>query len=267
MFQKVLDSHFKKRIGAHLEPVRLSFGNVAKDIQRIDSFGKESRELIERWNQYFLSVFSQIEQKHAQHKVYEHVAHVPQIKSEISQLHSAHTALYQSLKKQNEGVEAIKNDLIHTQQQLSKMVTQYNKCMLVLFNEVKDLRKMAAHKPISEPKQPEIEEIQPVLHRKSESLPAPSVTTVAKMSSTLRQIADTLTTSERAILLILVSTDQKLSYKDIAVNYGRSPSTIKNIICHLKGKNIPLHEFAGSDGVKRYYLDDNFKKVLMAAKL
>lgn len=84
---------------------------------------------------------------------------------------------------------------------------------------------------------------------------------------TVRQIAYKLTAAEKEILTILMSTNQKLSYKDIAVNYERSISTVKNTICRLKNKGIQLQEQSSSDGMKRYFLEDNYKRILLSQKI
>ncbi|HLP80194.1 MAG TPA: hypothetical protein VK158_06150 [Acidobacteriota bacterium] len=266
MIKTLFDSHIQKRIQGHLEPVRVSFGNVAKDIGRIDQFSKESRTLMERWNQYFLHMLSQLEKKHTDAKVIEHAKTVPKLTEEIAQLHTAHTSLYQSLSKQQQAFDALRGDTARLQASLSQMVGQYNKAILSVVDELQTLKKEVARlseqpKPVPEPAPA------PVSHRKSEDLEPEAPVVRYAPSNTLREIAGSLTTSERAILLILVGTNQKLSYKDISVNYGRSPSTIKNIICRLKSKNIPLHEMTGADGVKRYFLDEHFKKILASTRI
>ena len=263
MFQKFLDATVRKKVVAHLEPVRVSFTNVAKDIQRLDNYGQESRDLIERWNAYFLQMLQSLEQKHREHKVFDHIQAVPRLKSEVEQLHSAHTALYNSLKRQQDSADLIKNDLQKTQLHMTKVIEQYNKCFVTVFDQLKVLREDAQ----KQQKQASEQQISHVSHTKSESLNQVTQTTPQRVVGTIRDMAGGLTTSERQILGILMSTNQKLSYKDIAVTYGRSPSTIKNIICRIKSKGVPLFETAAADGIKRYYLDENFKKVLTQGRV
>jgi len=268
MIQKYLNTHIQKRVQVHMEPVKLSFGNVAKDIQRLDVFVKESRQLMERWNQYFLHTLDKLSRMHPDPKVIDHARQVPKLHAEIGQIHDAHTSLFQSLTKQQDAIETLRRDMGHMHENMSHVVSQYNKYFHSLFDEIKDLKaqihsqnELIAQQKLVE--MPQIEQIHTVSRIESESSQRKQHTG----SSTLKQLADSLTTSERAILAILVSTDQKLSYKDISVSYGRSPSTIKNIICRLKSKKIPLFETAGSDGVKRYFLDDRFKATITSGKI
>lgn len=266
MIQKFLDATVRKRVVAHLEPVRVSFSNVSKDISRLDQYSRESRDLLERWNAYFLQVLQGFEKKHSETKVFDHIQVVPRLKSEVEQLHQAHTSLYNTLKRQQDGVDVLKNDLLRTQTHMSKVVEQYNKCFTSVFNELKTVKEELAKQQKATVSAHENHVSRPISHNshtKSESSPHMEVRQVG----TLKDMASGLTTSERQILGILMSTTQKLSYKDISVEYGRSPSTIKNIICRIKSKNIPLFETAGADGIKRYYLDENFKRVLTQGRV
>lgn len=266
MIQKFLDATVRKKVVAHLEPVRAGFSNVSKDIHRLDQYSRESRDLLERWNAYFLQVLQSIDKKHRETKLFDHILTVPRLKSEVEQLHQAHSSLYNTLKKQQDGVDLLKSDLLRTQNHMTKVVEQYNKCFNSVFNELKMVReelqkheKMAIQVHEMHVSRPNSHNS----HTKSES--SPHVET--KQVGTIKDMATSLTTSERQILGILMSTTQKLSYKDISVEYGRSPSTIKNIICRIKSKNIPLFETAGADGIKRYYLDENFKRVLTQGRV
>ena len=263
MLRKFLDATVRQKVANHLEPVRISFANVAKDIHRLDDYGQESRDLIERWNAYFLQMLQNLEQKHREHKVFEHIQVVPRLKSEIEQLHSAHTALYNSLKRQQDSADLIKSDLQRTQLHVAKVIEQYNKCFVTVFDQLKVLREDINQSQKTHSESP----ISQVSHTRSESLAPNASVSSQRVIGTLRDMATALTTSERQILSILMSTGQKLSYKDIAVTYGRSPSTIKNIICRIKSKGVPLFETAAADGIKRYYLDENFKKVLTQGRV
>ncbi len=79
--------------------------------------------------------------------------------------------------------------------------------------------------------------------------------------------SDILTHSEKRILAELCNTDMKLSYKDLAVVLGVSPNTAKNHVCHIRNKGFPIKEADDSKGVKRYYVPDNMKKVLLSKNL
>jgi predicted transcriptional regulator len=182
---------------------------------------------------------------------------------EIKQLHKAHTSLYTTLQNQQNSMQSVTTDMKTLHEGVSKAILTYNKHIVSLHGTVAELKSMIEStkkeqkerimQPVVQKSEPKIEHV----YQRPEKPPISN-----QEISTVRQIASSLTSSERQILLILVGTDQKLSYRDIAVNYGRSPSTIKNMIIKLKSKGIPLHESSGADGVKRYYVDDSFKKVL-----
>ncbi|MFW5852934.1 MAG: helix-turn-helix transcriptional regulator, partial [Nanoarchaeota archaeon] len=80
----------------------------------------------------------------------------------------------------------------------------------------------------------------------------------------LEHYSDILTRSEKNILGELCNTSQKLSYKDIAVMTGVSSNTVKNHICHIKAKGFPIQEINDGNGIKRYYVSDNIRKVLLS---
>ena len=80
----------------------------------------------------------------------------------------------------------------------------------------------------------------------------------------LEHYSNVLTRSEKNILAELCNTSHKLSYKDLSMVTGVSPSTIKNHICHIKNKGFPIHEINDKSGVKRYFVQDNIKKVLLS---
>jgi len=91
-------------------------------------------------------------------------------------------------------------------------------------------------------------------------------TTSRKVSVTENELAKSLSSSEKSVLLLLVSNDKPLSYRDVALQYGKSPSTIKNIVCRLRNKGVNLHETVASDGTKRYLLDRQIKELFLTSK-
>lgn len=80
----------------------------------------------------------------------------------------------------------------------------------------------------------------------------------------LEHYSNVLTRSEKNILAELCNTSHKLSYKDLAVMTGVSSNTVKNHICHIKNKGFPIKETNDRSGVKRYFVQDNIKKVLLS---
>ena len=81
---------------------------------------------------------------------------------------------------------------------------------------------------------------------------------------TLEHYSNVLTPSEKGILAELCKTSQKLSYKDLAIMAGTSSNTIKNHICHIRNKGFPIKEQSDKGGIKRYYVPDSLKKILIS---
>lgn len=73
-----------------------------------------------------------------------------------------------------------------------------------------------------------------------------------------------LTANERAIVYVLVNTDMKLSYEDIAAMLGKRKSTIRGQINSIRQKkdNI-IKEIVGENNKKRVYIPKKTKEVLL----
>ena len=70
--------------------------------------------------------------------------------------------------------------------------------------------------------------------------------------------------TERAILLVLLNADMKLSYDDLAVMLGKEKSTIRGQINTIKQKSETLiSESIEKNGRKRVYIDENIKEKIM----
>ncbi|MFP4117811.1 MAG: helix-turn-helix transcriptional regulator [Candidatus Woesearchaeota archaeon] len=80
----------------------------------------------------------------------------------------------------------------------------------------------------------------------------------------LSYYSEALTRSEKRVLAELCKTDLKLSYKDLAVTLEVSPNTAKNHMCHIRNKGFPIKEYDDAKGVKRFYVPDNMKKILLS---
>ena len=80
----------------------------------------------------------------------------------------------------------------------------------------------------------------------------------------LSHYSDILTRSEKKVLAELCKTEMKLSYKDLAMVLGISPNTAKNHICHIRNKGFPIKEIDDSKGIKRYFVPDNTRKILLS---
>ncbi len=75
---------------------------------------------------------------------------------------------------------------------------------------------------------------------------------------------DQFSVTEKAILWILLNSDMKLSYDDLAAILGKTRSTIRGQINRIKQKkeNI-ISEITEQNGKKRVYIEDHIKEELM----
>ncbi len=73
-----------------------------------------------------------------------------------------------------------------------------------------------------------------------------------------------LSTTERAIIFILLNSDIKLSYEDLSALLGKSKNTIRGQINSIKQKSEGLlQEIIGSNNKKRVYIPEKIKKAMM----
>jgi len=80
---------------------------------------------------------------------------------------------------------------------------------------------------------------------------------------------DQFSITERAIIWVLLNTDMKLSYDDLAAMLGKEKSTIRGQINTIKQKSEGLiEESIEKNGKKRVYIEENIKeKMLKKAKV
>jgi len=75
---------------------------------------------------------------------------------------------------------------------------------------------------------------------------------------------DGFSVTERAILWILLNSDMKLSYDDLAAMLGKERSTIRGQINRIKQKSEGiLHEVVETSGKKRVYIDEEIKEKML----
>ncbi|MBI2449071.1 hypothetical protein HYV49_02120 [Candidatus Pacearchaeota archaeon] len=76
-----------------------------------------------------------------------------------------------------------------------------------------------------------------------------------------------LSVMERAIVYLLLNSDMKLSYEDIAAMLGKSRSTIRSQISVIKQKSENLiKEYIEKNGKKRVYIPDEIKEKILKNK-
>lgn len=75
---------------------------------------------------------------------------------------------------------------------------------------------------------------------------------------------DQFSITERAILWILLNTDMKLSYDDLAAMLGKERSTIRGQLNRIKQKGMGIvEEVVEKNGKKRIFIPENIKEKLL----
>ena len=74
---------------------------------------------------------------------------------------------------------------------------------------------------------------------------------------------DIFSVTERAILWILLNTDMKLSYDDLAAMLGKERSTIRGQLNRIKNKSEIIEESVEKNGKKRVYILEEIKEKLL----
>jgi DNA-binding MarR family transcriptional regulator len=78
---------------------------------------------------------------------------------------------------------------------------------------------------------------------------------------------DNLTTNERAIIFVLMNSDLKLSYEDLASILGKKKSTIRGQINSIRKKNDELiQEIIGENNKKRVFIPEKIKEMLLKTR-
>lgn len=74
---------------------------------------------------------------------------------------------------------------------------------------------------------------------------------------------DSFSVTERAILWVLLNTDMKLSYDDLAAMLGKERSTIRGQINRIKQKSEIIEEQIEKNGKKRLFIPEEIKEKLL----
>jgi len=78
---------------------------------------------------------------------------------------------------------------------------------------------------------------------------------------------ENLTATERAIIFVLLNSDMKLSYEDLAAMLGKTKATIRGQINVIKQKSEGLiEEVIGENNKKRVYIPEKAKNILLKSK-
>ena len=76
-----------------------------------------------------------------------------------------------------------------------------------------------------------------------------------------------LTPNERALIFVLLNSDMKLSYEDLAAMLGKRKSTIRGQINSIKNKSEGLvEEVIGENNKKRVFIQEKAKEILLKTR-
>ena len=92
-----------------------------------------------------------------------------------------------------------------------------------------------------------------------------SVDVLNTVQSTVQTVfLDNLTTNERAIVFVLMNSDLKLSYEDLAAMLGKRKSTIRGQVNSIKQKSEGLiEEIVGENNKKRVFIPEQTRELLL----
>lgn len=78
---------------------------------------------------------------------------------------------------------------------------------------------------------------------------------------------DNLSPTERAIIFVLLNSDMKLSYEDLAAILGKDKATIRGQVNSIKQKSEGLiEETIGENNKKRVYIPEKAREILLKSK-
>jgi len=79
-----------------------------------------------------------------------------------------------------------------------------------------------------------------------------------------RAILNNLSTMERAMVYVLLNTDMKLSYDDLAAMLGKSRATVRGQINSIRQKSEGLiEEIIEANGKKRVFIPEEIKEIML----
>ncbi len=78
---------------------------------------------------------------------------------------------------------------------------------------------------------------------------------------------DNLSVTERAIIYVLLNSDMKLSYEDLAAMLGKDKTTVRGQVNTIRQKSDGLiEEIVGENNKKRVYIPEKIKEMLLKSK-
>ncbi len=142
---------------------------------------------------------------------------------------------------------------------LKQQITDFTDDILLLKDEIEQLKNilsLVGERPLFKQKQTAFNKQTPVYSVLN------SVQTDVQTSH-----LNNLTINERAIVFVLLNSDMKLSYEDLAAMLGKNKATIRGQINNIKQKSEGLiKEIIGENNKKRVFIPDKTKGLLLRMK-
>ena len=253
------ESHMKKDLTHFKDNVISSFSNLKKDME----YQRKWIEHLHSSHKQIDSLHSVLHDKHNHHQKV-HARDIDNINKWISHLHD-------TSKRHESAIKELETNI-------SLAFDNYNRYLIDVYKAVVDIKhknnqNSDDHGRVYGRTQTRLDDQKMsledknhngVITKKVEALKGGQLSDERTEKPTLEHYSEVLTRSEKNILAELCNTSQKLSYKDLAVMTGVSSNTVKNHICHIKNKGFPIKEQNDRNGIKRYFVQDSIKKVLLS---
>lgn len=238
----------KKELDSLKSNIMVSFSNIKQDSQEQ-----------KRWINHLYNNHKELESLQTMLKENHHSHEKTHLK-DIDNINKWVTHLHETSKTQDENIKRLEENVANA-------FEKYNKYLIDLFKIVSELKNSQEDQAKNSVKETQKrEKTSPRLELTEEqSYSEPETFDMEEEEETpIKHYAKILTRAEKNVIAELCRTNQKLSYKDLAMLTNLSTSTIKNHICHIKNKSFPIKEANDRNGVKRYYVPENIKKVLLS---
>jgi biotin operon repressor len=275
---KFVRDYIKKKISTHLVPVRVGFSNVAKDIESLQQHVGHLHGHTSQWHDYLHRKSAELEKSIKEMARDQDASTTKKVRKALESLERDIGELRENIEESQEG-KRVFDDMSRLKSHLKHIFGQYNGYIVKLHKRLEEVEE--AHISLLEKIDERVEKrLKSFLssERESESAtkkqPEPAKrraeisqpSTVSPAPTSLARLAARLTPAQKTVLAILATADQDLSYKDLAVQYGKSPSTVKSILCELRRAGVPIDE-GHTDGIKRFRLPEHFKKIVLSRRL
>ncbi|MFA5856636.1 MAG: hypothetical protein WC867_04710 [Candidatus Pacearchaeota archaeon] len=180
-------------------------------------------------------------------------------KEEILMLKQAVQTGFNSVKQDISNVGIWLKHLDAKDSKLKEEFLEFRDEVALLKEEVENLKNIIAI--LSE--RPAFKQKQPVFSKQT------SENTVLNgvQTSVQTEFLDNLSATERAIIFVLLNSDMKLSYEDLAAILGKNKATIRGQINTIRQKSEGLvEEVMGENNKKRIYIPEKIKESLIKTK-